>query len=68
MISPDIDRIEFNPKILSGKALLKGTRISVEFLLELLANGWSYETILQNYPQLTQQDILAAIEYARILV
>ena len=66
--SPVPDRIEFNPKILAGKAIIKGTRISVEFLLELLANGWSHETILENYPQLSQEDILAALDYARLLV
>ena len=66
--SPVRDRIEFNPKILAGKAIVKGTRISVEFLLELLANGWSHETILDNYPQLSQEDIFAALDYARLLV
>ena len=66
--SPIRDHIEFNPKILDGKAIIKGTRISVEFLLELLANKWSHETILENYPQLSQDDILAALDYARLLV
>ena len=63
-----LERIEFNPKILAGKALIKGTRISVEFLLELLANGWSKKSILENYPQLSPDDIHAALEYARRLV
>jgi len=66
--SPVPDRIEFNPQILAGKAIIKGTRISVEFLLELLASGWSNQTILENYPQLQQEDILAALEYARLRV
>ncbi len=57
------DRIEINPGILTGKPIVKGTRISVEFILELLSQGWSYEEILKNYPQLTREDILAAIEY-----
>lgn len=57
------DRIEINPGILTGKPIIKGTRISVEFILELLSQGWSYEEILKNYPQLTREDILAAIEY-----
>jgi uncharacterized protein (DUF433 family) len=58
------ERIEINPDVLVGKPIIKGTRISVEFILELLANGWDTEKILKNYPQLTKEDILAAIEYS----
>lgn len=58
------DRIEINSDVLAGKPVIKGTRISVEFILELLSQGWSYEEILKNYPQLTLEDILAAIEYS----
>jgi len=58
------ERIEINPDVLVGKPIVKGTRISVEFILELLANGWDTEQILKNYPQLTKDDILAAIEYS----
>ncbi len=54
------DRIIIDPDILAGKPILKGTRISVEFLLELLSNGWSHEAILENYPQIRRDDILAA--------
>jgi len=50
--------IEINPKICGGKPVIKGTRISVEFILELLANGWSYDEILENYPQLKKEEIL----------
>ena len=46
------DRIILDPDILAGKPILKGTRISVEHLLELLANGWTYEEISENYPQI----------------
>ncbi|RLI70939.1 antitoxin, partial [Archaeoglobales archaeon] len=56
--------IEINPEISGGKPVIKGTRITVEFILELLANGWSYEEILENYPQLKKEDILEAINYA----
>jgi len=58
------DRIEINPNILVGKPIIKGTRISVEFILELLTSGWDTEQILKNYLQLTKEDILAAIEYS----
>ena len=62
------ERIEVDPKILVGKPIIKATRISIEFILELLVNGWTYEQILENYPPLEQEDILAAIEYSMELV
>ena len=58
------ERIVIDPKILVGKPIIKGTRISVEFILELLSNDWSYEKILQEYPQLKKEDILASIQYS----
>jgi uncharacterized protein (DUF433 family) len=58
------DRIAVDPKVLAGKPIIKGTRLAVEFVLELLANGWAYDTILKNYPQLKRDDILAALRYA----
>ncbi len=58
------NRIEINPKKAGGKTVIKGTRIPVYFILELIANGWSFENILKNYPQLKRGDILAAIAYA----
>lgn len=57
-------RIIIDPEILAGKPIIKGTRISVEFILELLANGWTDETIMENYPQLKKEDIQAALRYA----
>lgn len=59
-----MNRITYNQKILSGKPIIKGTRISVEFILELLASGMVPEEILKEYPQLTKKDILAALDYA----
>lgn len=58
------NRIVFNPKILAGKPIIKGTRISVEFILELLSSGMSVSEITKEYPHLKKTDILAAIEYA----
>ncbi len=58
------NRITFDPKILSGKAIIKGTRISVEFVLELLSSGMSISDIIKEYPHLKREDVLAAIEYA----
>ena len=58
------ERIVADPKILVGKPVIKGTRISVEFILDLLANGWTLEKVLDEYPQLTREDIMAALKYA----
>src|ERR1700682_4057122 len=58
------DRISIDPKVLVGKPVIKGTRIAVEFLMELLANGWTHEQIRKNYPHLTRDDIQAALHYA----
>lgn len=58
------NRITVNPEILAGKPIIKGTRISVEHVLDLLANGWTTEAILKNYPQLKRKDITAVLKYA----
>lgn len=58
------DRITIDPNILAGKPIIKGTRISVELILDLLANGWTIEEILENYPHLKKEDITAALKYA----
>lgn len=58
------ERIETNTKILVGKPIIKGTRIVVDFILDLLAQGWTREKILKNYPQLKDEDIKAALEYS----
>lgn len=61
-------RIVFNPKILGGKPILKGTRMAVEFVLELLASGLTPEDIVHEYPKLTQADIHAVLAYAAAVV
>jgi uncharacterized protein (DUF433 family) len=61
-------RIVCDTDILGGKPVIKGTRISVEFLLELLANNWTHEEIMENYPQIKKEDILAALEYSLLLL
>jgi uncharacterized protein (DUF433 family) len=58
------DRITVDPAILVGKPIIKGTRIAVEFLIELLAESWTHEQILKNYPQLRAEDIQAALHHA----
>jgi uncharacterized protein (DUF433 family) len=62
------DRIVSSPDILGGKPCIKGTRISVEFILELLASGGDRASIMRSYPHLSAQDIDQAIRFAaRIL-
>jgi uncharacterized protein (DUF433 family) len=58
------DRITADPAVLVGKPVIKGTRLAVEFVVELLAEGWSHDEILRNYPQLKHEDVLAALQYA----
>jgi uncharacterized protein (DUF433 family) len=58
------ERIIVDPKILVGKPLIKGTRLAVEFIVELLAQGWAESEILRNYPGLTEADIRACLKYA----
>jgi uncharacterized protein (DUF433 family) len=58
------NRISVDSSVLAGKPVIKGTRLAVEFIIELLANGWTPQKILKNYPQLKQQDITAVLKYA----
>lgn len=58
------DRIEINPKILLGKPVFKGTRIPVYVILDLLAEGESIQAIIKYYPDLTEEDVKAAIQFA----
>ena len=58
------ERITIDPKILVGKPIIRGTRMAVEFIVELLAEGWTHEQIIANYPQLSDDDIQASLHYA----
>ena len=62
------DRIVVDPKILTGKPVVRGTRISVELVVELLAAGWSHAQILASYPHLAEEDIRACLAYATDLL
>lgn len=57
--------ISINPDILAGKPAIKGTRLAVEFIVGLLADGWSEADLLCNYPGLNHENILACLAYAR---
>ena len=58
------DHIHADPGVLAGKPVVKGTRLSVEFLLGLLGAGWSHEQILTNYPTLTPEALQAVFAFA----
>lgn len=62
------NRIIINPKIMVGKPIIKGTRITVEFVLKLLAQGEKMEEILEAYPHLERRDIYAVLEYAEEII
>jgi uncharacterized protein (DUF433 family) len=57
-------RISFSPQVLVGKPVVKGTRISVEQVLKVMADGWSEEDVLRAYPHLTRDDVHACLAYA----
>ena len=61
------ERIVIDEEILAGKPVIRGTRIAVEFILDLLAAGQSESEILSNYPGLTREDVLACLSYASYL-
>jgi uncharacterized protein (DUF433 family) len=58
------DRITLDPQILVGKPIIRGTRISVEFVVDLLGRGWTTEQILHEYDHLKPEDIQACLAYA----
>jgi uncharacterized protein (DUF433 family) len=61
-------RISLNPAVLVGKPVIRGTRLSVEFIIGLMAEGWSEADILAEYPGLAREDIAACLAYARDLL
>ena len=63
-----MQRITFDPKVLAGKPIIRGMRISVEMILALLAEGATEREILEDYPQLEPEDVRAALAYAHRLV
>ncbi len=68
MTDQEGDRIIIDPKILVGKPIIRGTRIAVELVIDLLAEGWSHAQILSNYPHLVPEDITACLRYAGSLM
>jgi uncharacterized protein (DUF433 family) len=58
------DRIEINPKVMMGKPVIRGTRLTVELILRKLSEGAGQSDLMEAYPRLTRKDIQAAIRYA----
>ncbi len=58
------ERIVLDPGVLTGKPVIRGTRLAVDFIVELLGQGWGEADILRNYPGLTHEDIAACLLYA----
>ncbi len=63
-----LDRIELNPRVCAGKPVIRGTRIPVAVVLDQLAAQESWDAVLRNYPELTRDDLRAALEFARALI
>ena len=59
-----LERIALNPEVMTGKAVIGGTRLTVEHILNLLAHGESVETIMEQYPGVAREDVLACILFA----
>ena len=66
--TPYAERITVNPRVLAGKPVVKGTRVSVERVLEQLASNLDVEDVLAAFPHLTREDIGACVRYARAVV
>jgi uncharacterized protein (DUF433 family) len=64
-VTTEPSRITLDPNLLTGKPVVRGTRLSVEFVLGLMAEGWSEADIFANYPGISHEDIIACLAYAR---
>ncbi|MFN3387657.1 MAG: DUF433 domain-containing protein [Allosphingosinicella sp.] len=62
------EHIETKPGVMGGRPVIKGTRVTVELLLDWLASGWSEDDILRNYPRVTPEDLRAVHAFARDIV
>jgi uncharacterized protein (DUF433 family) len=65
LVEPLLERIEIDPEVMLGKPVIRGTRITVEIILEKIAAGCHIEEVLAEYPCLPRGDVLAAVAYAR---
>jgi uncharacterized protein (DUF433 family) len=64
-MSSEQPRITLDPNVLAGKPVIRGTRLSVEFVVGLMADGWNEIDILANYPGISHDDLIACLAWAR---
>jgi uncharacterized protein (DUF433 family) len=64
VIMTEDPRITLAPEVLTGKPVIRGTRLSVEFVIGLMADGWNESDMLANYPGITHDDVVACLNYA----
>ncbi len=62
------ERVVIDPDILVGKPVVRGTRLAVEFVIDLIAQGWPEDEILRNYPGLAHEDVQACLAYASAIL
>ena len=62
-----LDRITFDPNVMGGRACIRGMRVTVSVIVNLIANGMSVEEILEAYPYLEAEDVRQALQYAAML-
>jgi len=63
-----VDRIEINSSVMLGKPVIKGTRITVESIIEELASGYTTKELIKAHPTLKEQDVYAALQYAASII
>ena len=65
MMTTEQSRITLDPAVLAGKPVIRGTRLSVEFVIGLMADGWKEADIVTNYPGIAYDDVIACLAFAR---
>jgi len=68
MMTTEHSRIALDPAILAGKPVIRGTRLSVEFVIGLMADGWKEADIMTNYPGITHDDVMACLAHAPVML
>lgn len=62
------ERIEINPDVMTGKPIIRGTRLTVDLVIELLAEGWTVDQIIAEYPGVSSEDVAGCLAYASAVI
>jgi len=62
------ERIEINPDVMTGKPIIRGTRLTVDHVIELLAEGWTTEQVVAEYPGVSPEDVAGCLAYASAVI